>query len=111
MATTALVFDRMSPASSAYAREAALKYIDENIRSDSSMSVYVTGLSLSLVQPFTADVQLLRAAVERASLLSTTSNPSDFPDLKTIRDEVTELSQSEIGPPFRQETPLEEIGS
>src|SRR5918911_358918 len=65
----AIVFDRLSPDARARAREAALGYVGEK---DDLVGVFLTDLSLVVLQPYTDDMQLVRKAIENAGA----SNPS-----------------------------------
>jgi VWFA-related protein len=70
-ATTAIVFERLSPESREPAKAAALKMLEGTGRSDESFGVFVLDLSLRALQPFTTDRPRLRKAVTEASLRAT----------------------------------------
>jgi VWFA-related protein len=91
--TTALVFDRLSPETRPRARDAALNYVNENLKADSRMGIYITGLSLDVLQPLTQDARLVRAAVERAGETSAaTYVPSK--DARALRQELADVLQA-----------------
>ena len=94
-ATAVLVFDRLSPEARLRARDAALNYVNENMKPDSRMGVYVTGLSLEVLQPLTQDVQLVRAAVERTGELSGATYLSNNKDAREVRDELAQIIRTE----------------
>ena len=107
--TSLLVFDRLTPDTQVRARDAALNYVNENMKSDSRMGVFVTGLSLRRLQPLTEDAQLVRDAVEQAASVSTTSNPSVGKDARAVRNELSEVIRTvdpkaiPAGDPFRRD--------
>lgn len=63
---TILLLDGLNTAvaDQAYARSQMLKYLGSQIRQGQSVAVYTLASSLRLMQDFTADVDLLKAAVE-----------------------------------------------
>jgi VWFA-related protein len=66
----ALVFDRLSPDARTRAREAALSYLGESVNKNELMGVFLTDLSLLVLQPFTDNKQLVKLAIEKAGLHS-----------------------------------------
>jgi VWFA-related protein len=107
--TAVLVFDRLSPEARSRARDAALNYVNENMKSDSRMGVFVTGLSLEVLQPLTQDVQLVRAAVERTGELSGATYISNNKNAREVRDELAQIIRTEdtkaipSGDPFKKD--------
>jgi VWFA-related protein len=85
----ALVFDRLSPEARRLAYEAALAYADNGMRPDDSVGVFVTGLSLNVVQPYTKDSKLVRAALDKVS----TQAEALATGSKSNREQARDLSQ------------------
>ena len=73
----ALVFDRLSPGTRAFARSAALSYLADAHRPGDVVGVFVLDLSLRLVRPFTDDVHQIQGAIERAARLGQTAGDSE----------------------------------
>jgi VWFA-related protein len=92
MTTTALVFDRLSPETRSSARDAALNYVNENMTADSRMGVFVTDLPVNVLQHWTQDAQLVKAAVERAGEIGgATANSAEA---RIVRDQLTDFTAS-----------------
>ena len=89
----AFIFDRMAPDSLARAREAALSYVGESMKLDCLAGVYVTDLSLEVLQPLTRDVQLVRSALDRAASRVSTPHTTNAGEIRSLRDEVTSRQQ------------------
>jgi VWFA-related protein len=85
----AFVFDRLTPEVRVRARDAALSYIGENLKLDSLAAVYVTGLSLEVLQPLTRDAQLVKAAIERAGGEASATYKSDAATIRGLRDQLS----------------------
>lgn len=68
---TALVFDRVSPGNREYAREAALKFVDEAAAENPRIGVFRIDLSLQTYQFYTRDWNAVKAAINRAMGAST----------------------------------------
>lgn len=94
MTTTALVFDRLTPDARLRARDAALNYVTENLNPGSRMGVYITGLSLQVLQPPTQDAQLVKAAVERTGEISGAIYQSNNEEARQVRDQLSGFVQS-----------------
>jgi VWFA-related protein len=62
----ALVFDRLSPAARTSAYKAALRYVDQSAGKEELFGVFLTDLSVVVLQPYTADRQLVKAGIEKA---------------------------------------------
>lgn len=73
LTAVAIVFDRLTPDGRARSRNAALSYVDE-MQKDGLVGVFLTDLSLVVLQPYTDDLQQARKAVENAGA----SNPSMY---------------------------------
>ena len=67
LSLVAMVFDRLSLGAQALARKAADSYAAERKRTNEFTSVFVTDLSLHVIQPFTNDSQLVRSGIARAT--------------------------------------------
>ena len=85
----AFIFDRMAPDSLARARDAALSYVGENMKLDCLAGVYVTDLSLEVLQPLTRDAQLVRTALDRATARVSTPHTSNAGEIRSLRDDAT----------------------
>ena len=59
------------------------------------MGVFVTGLSLEVLQPLTPDIQLVRAAVERTGELSRATYSTNNKNARAVRDELAEIIRTE----------------
>lgn len=70
LGAVALVFDRLSPDSRSRARQAALGFLGGGLAPDDFVGVFNVDLSLQVLQPFTNNEQLVRAAVDRAASLA-----------------------------------------
>jgi VWFA-related protein len=101
----AFIFDRMSPDSRARARDAALSYVGENMKLDCLAGVYVTDISLEVLQPLTRDAQLVRTAIERAGARLTTQHSTSAGEIRSLRDDVTVRAQLN-NPQTRPEDPF-----
>jgi VWFA-related protein len=86
----ALVFDRLSLDARSRARQAALSYIGQGLRSDDFVGVFNVDLSLKVLQSFTNNEQLVKQAIERAAA----QNSSSY-NARTER--ITNLSQNQAG--------------
>jgi VWFA-related protein len=64
--TIALVFDRLSADARVRAREAAATFVRENVSGDDFVGVFVTDLSLQVIQPYTSNRDLVLRSVDRA---------------------------------------------
>src|SRR2546423_2948940 len=93
MTTTALVFDSLTPEARPRTRDAALNYVNENMKSDSRMGVFVTGLSINVVQPWTQDAQLVKAAVERTANINAPGYTTTIQETRAVRDELSNRQQ------------------
>jgi VWFA-related protein len=72
-AVVAVVFDRLSPGARSFAQQAVLEYLERALSSKSRMGVFAIDRSLTTLQPFTDDREVLRRSLDRARSLSSTS--------------------------------------
>lgn len=63
----ALVFDRLTPESRAWARRAATAYAEENLLASDFTGVFAVDLSLRTLQSYTDNPQLVKQAIEQAT--------------------------------------------
>lgn len=66
----ALVFDRLTPGARYRATQAALSYLHDSASKDEFFGVFLTDLSVRVLQPFTEDRQLVAAGIEQAAVHS-----------------------------------------
>ncbi len=66
----ALVFDRMDAPARAIARKTATDFLSDHARPDDWVGVFLTDLSLRVVQPFTQDKEAARGAVDAVAALA-----------------------------------------
>lgn len=64
---TALVFDRLSPTSRSYARQAALSFVDQAAAENPRIGVFVIDLAMRTVTFYTRDLEAAKAAIDRAT--------------------------------------------
>ena len=110
VAAVAIIFDRLSPENRSRARDAALSYVGDNMKMDSLGCVYVTDLSLRILQPLTQDAQLVKMAIERAASQPASMYVSQRGEMRAIRQELTGIYINEAnsanappaGDPFRK---------
>jgi VWFA-related protein len=85
----ALVFDRLTPDARARATQAALSYVQETGNKDELFGVFLTDLSLVVLQPFTEDHQLVKSAIEKAGVHSPSLYISNNEETRRQRDQAT----------------------
>ena len=85
----AIVFDRLAPDARARAREAALGYLAESANNKELMGVFLTDLSLIVLQPFTDDRQLVKSGIEKAGMHSSSLYTSNNQQAREIRDKIS----------------------
>ncbi|MDX6712773.1 MAG: hypothetical protein QOH96_3789, partial [Blastocatellia bacterium] len=85
----ALVFDRLEPDARARAREAALSYLGENSGKNELVGVFLTDLSLVVLQPFTDDKQLVKLGIEKAGLHASSLYDSNNQRAREMRDRMS----------------------
>ncbi|HYY98590.1 MAG TPA: VWA domain-containing protein, partial [Pyrinomonadaceae bacterium] len=86
----AIVFDRLAPDSRARARAAALGYLDE-VKPDGLVGVFLTDLSLVVLQPYTDDMQLARGGIEKAGASNPSLYASNNQHAREVRDRINGL--------------------
>lgn len=92
----ALVFDRLSPDARARARIAALGYVTNNSATDDIFGVFSIDQSLRVLQPFTADLPLVRQAVERGGSEAPAQFGSTAAQVRSINDNTESLERSAV---------------
>lgn len=91
----ALVFDRLSPDGRARTRQVALDYVEKQMKQGSTVGVFLTGLSLEVMQPYTSDLRLIKQGIERAGSQSPALYTSNNEEARKVRDSLTkELQES-----------------
>ncbi|MCM3869526.1 MAG: VWA domain-containing protein [Pyrinomonadaceae bacterium] len=86
----ALVFDRLSPGARARATQAALSYLGESVSKSELFGVFLTDLSVLVLQPFTDDRQLVRLGIEKAGSYSPSLYASTNEEARVKRKELTD---------------------
>src|SRR5262249_45244581 len=84
----AMVFDRLSPEARAIARQAALSYVKDGLRQDDAVGIFRIDLSLSAIQRFTNNENLVRQAIERAL----NASPSSY---TTAKEQIANLTDQQ----------------
>ncbi|MCM3871848.1 MAG: VWA domain-containing protein, partial [Pyrinomonadaceae bacterium] len=85
VSAVALVFDRLSPESRARAREAALSYLGESVKKSELVGVFLTDLSVVVLQPFTNDSQLIKTGIEKAGVHASSLYASNNEEARAAR--------------------------
>jgi VWFA-related protein len=85
----ALVFDRLTPDGRARATQAALSYLQESANKDELFGVFLTDLSVVVLQPFTDDRQLVKSGIQKAGVHSSSLYTSNREKIRKKRDEAT----------------------
>lgn len=102
VSAVALVFDRLTPESRLRARDAALSYLGESVRKSELVGVFVTDLSVVVLQPFTYNAEQIKAGINKAGLHATSQYASNNQESRVARDAVRVgmlRSQTQTGPP------------
>jgi len=89
VSAVALVFDRLSPESRLRARDAALSYLGDSVKKNELVGVFLTDLSVVVLQQFTEDAQLIKAGIEKAGVHATSLNTSNNEEARAARATVT----------------------
>ena len=89
----ALVFDRLSPEARALARKAGLAYAEEGITGGGFTGVFQIDQALRTVQSYTDNRELIRQAVDKATVTATSSYVSGAGKVRDLSDRSTALSQ------------------
>ncbi len=88
LSAVAIVFDRMTPGARASAREAALSYVGAK---DDLVGVFLTDVSLVVLQPYTDDVQQVRKAIENAGAHAPSLYTSNNEEARKIREQLVAI--------------------
>src|SRR5678815_921145 len=88
LSAVALVFDRLSPESRLRARDAALSYLGDSAKKSELVGVFLTDLSVAVLQPFTSDTQEVKAGIEKASVHASSIPASNSAEARSARDTV-----------------------
>jgi VWFA-related protein len=98
VSTVALVFDRLSPDARTRAYKAALSYLEESAHKDELFGVFLTDLTVLVLQPFTEDRELVKSAIEKAGLHSPSLYTSNNEKTRSGREEATKaLLKQQMG--------------
>jgi VWFA-related protein len=89
VSAVALVFDRLSPESRLRARDAALNYLGESVKKNELVGVFLTDLSVIVLQPYTYNSAQIKAGIEKAGVRVTSQSPSTNEEARTNREIVT----------------------
>ena len=90
VSAVALVFDRLSPESRLRARDAALSYLGENAKKSELIGVFLTDLSVVVLQPFTNDAQLVKSGIEKAGVHASSLYTSNNQEARAARAAVAD---------------------
>jgi VWFA-related protein len=94
----ALVFDRLTPEARARATQAALNFMQESTNKEELYGVFLTDLSVAVLQPFTEDRQLVKLGIEKAGVHSASLYTSNNEKARKARQEATAaLLRSQMG--------------
>jgi VWFA-related protein len=85
VSTVALVFDRLTAESRPRARDAALSYLGESVKKDELVGVFLTDLSVVVLQPFTFDTQQVKAGIEKAGTFAPSLYTSNNAEARAAR--------------------------
>jgi VWFA-related protein len=98
VSAVALVFDRLSPSSRTSAYKAALSYVDESVNKDELFGVFLTDLSVVVLQPFTDNRQLVKSGIEKAGMYSPSLYNSTNEKARDTRQALTNIMESRENP-------------
>ena len=90
----AFVFDRLSPNARKTAEKAALSYTDRGHMEGDLVAVFAIDLALRTLQPFTNDVQAVKAALSRAATQGNTAFASERADARERTESVARADDS-----------------
>jgi VWFA-related protein len=96
LSAVALVFDRLSPDARARARQAALAYLGEK---GDLVGVFLTDLSLVVLQPYTDDMQLVRDAIEKAGASASSLYTSNNEQTRDVRKRLVDITEEQARNP------------
>lgn len=94
VSAVALVFDRMTPDARNRAREAALAYVRDNFAPNEYVGVFMTDLSLKVLQTYTNDSKLVRQAVAQAGNQSGSLYTSSNAQARSVAERQAALQNS-----------------
>ncbi|MFL6335793.1 MAG: VWA domain-containing protein [Pyrinomonadaceae bacterium] len=98
VSAVAIVFDRLTPDGRARAYKAALSYLQESGNKDELYGVFLTDLSVVVLQPFTNDRELVKSGIERAGSFSPSLYTSNNVKTREVRDQATrDLLKAQMG--------------
>jgi len=109
VSAVALVFDRLTPESRKRAHDAALSYLGESVRKSELVGVFLTDLSVVTLQPFTYDVQRVKAGIEKAGTHATSQYTSNNEQARSLRTTVSNNMLSQQQGETRPEPGTEDI--
>ncbi|MFN0107795.1 MAG: VWA domain-containing protein [Blastocatellia bacterium] len=89
----ALVFDRLSQDARKRAHDSALTYIGETTRPNDFMGVFTIDLSMRVLQNYTTDNALIRAAIDKAGASGSASFASNAEQARSQNQRITQLQQ------------------
>ncbi len=95
VSAVALVFDRLSPESRKRAHDAALSYLGESVKKTELVGVFLTDLSVVTLQPFTYDVQRVKAGIDKAGTHATSQYTSNNEQARSLRTTVANNMMSQ----------------
>src|SRR5262245_13250908 len=97
---TALVFDRLSPEARSLAKKAGIAYAQEGMAGGDYTGVFRIDQSLSTLQPFTDNTELVKAAIDNAtsaigsSYVSSAQRNRDIADRSSVLDTQIDSGQA-----------------
>jgi VWFA-related protein len=87
--TVALVFDRLSADSRTRSHDAAIAYVGNGLGQNDFIGVFGIDQTLSVIQTFTNDDKLIKQAIDKAGVASSTTPSTD-------RSQITDLMQRDV---------------
>jgi len=94
VSAVALVFDRVSAESRMRARDAALSYLGDSAKKSELVGVFLTDLSVIVLQPFTNDTQLVKSGIEKFSVHAPSLYTSNNAETRKVRKDVANAELS-----------------
>jgi VWFA-related protein len=111
VAAVALVFDRLAPEARIRARDSALRYVNSGLHPDDLVGVFVTDLSLRVLQSFTRDPALVRKAVDAVALQAqSTAAGSTGEQTRSLGERVGTLQQTQSSLESSMTRPVDAAG-
>lgn len=90
---TALVFDRLSTEARSLARKAGVAYAQEGMAAGDYTGVFRIDQSLNTIQPFTDNSELVKTAIERATIAAPSTYASGAQKMRDLADQNIALDQ------------------